>query len=326
MGENWLKEFQETIKYFWMVFVSVWKTKEWNNIVKVFLVLLFTFLILDCLILFALFSGLPEFITQLIDDFSTDARVGLTRLAFTFLIFGLIFPYLFLREASKIHNKQEIEKEQLRTKAKKLQRNQDSKDALRYYDDLAITYHVLAETVEEKRAEYKLHRPTQTRRLPYLIKNEGSVSIKECRIKMTSLTLRDSVHNYGKDISNMPLEDKPIKWKNSDRERVDLGIDSAEPIVFAKITDDNAITAFNFVTFGDEKRNINEKVLRFFQGTWDVGVQVEGQITKNGIPIDLVPIPYTISFRFENFNLTPLDIIKHERSKPKRRTSSKKIS
>lgn len=176
--------------------------------------------------------------------------------------------------------------------------------------NIEISYFVLAETIEEKRAERQTHRPIKTRRLPYSIKNEGEIGIKDCRIKMTSLVLRDSPNNYYSNTTNLPIEDNSIKWKNSDKERIDLGIGSDEPIILAKIPDYNAIPIFQFVVFGDEKKSLHEKVARVFEGTWDVGVQVEGKVESNGIATDLAPIRFTISFRFENFSLIPLEVSK----------------
>jgi hypothetical protein len=178
--------------------------------------------------------------------------------------------------------------------------------------NIEISYFALAETIDEKRAEHQTHRSIRTRRLPYSIKNEGDVGIKECRIKMTSLLLRDPPNNYYSDTTNLPIDDNSIQWKNSDKERIDLGIGSNEPIILAKIPDYNAIPIFHFVVFGDDKKNLNEKVARVFEGTWDVGLQVEGKVENNGIIIDLVPIRYTISFRFESFSLIPLEVKKHE--------------
>lgn len=179
--------------------------------------------------------------------------------------------------------------------------------------NIEISYFVLAETIEEKRAEHQTHRPIKTRRLPYSIKNESDTGIKDCRIKMISLVLRDSPNNYYSNTTNLSIEDSSIKWKNSDKERIDLGIGSVEPIILAKIPDYNAIPIFHFVVFGDDRKSLSEKVPRVFEGTWDVGVQVEGKVENNGIATDLAPMRFIISFRFENFSLIPLEVKQHER-------------
>lgn len=94
---------------------------------------------------------------------------------------------------------------------------------------------------------------------------------------------------------------------------ISKGIDSSEPIILAKTPDYNAIPIFHFITFGDENKSLNEQVARTFEGTWNVNIQIEGYIQENGNTIDLLPIPYTISFKFEDFSLIPMEIVKHKR-------------
>ena len=76
---------------------------EWTNITKSVFGLFVIILILDCFVILALFGFVPESMRLLINDFSSEFRINLIYLLIAIVIFGLIFPFIFLSEAAKIH-------------------------------------------------------------------------------------------------------------------------------------------------------------------------------------------------------------------------------
>ena len=258
------------------------------------------------------------------DGYISDANnlirtlVAVLILSIFYLLFSVFYyPVIIYRE-------QEEEKKQLQEKIKRSQKSQDKKEVLKNYDDIEISYTELELTLDERRQERGAPGPMAERRLPYLVKNVGGYSVRECRIRMTYLAWLDG-HNDGNEAGNARLEDISIKWKNFDTERINLGNNSSEVFVLARIPDLNAIPIFHFVTFGDENKSIGEKYMRLMYGTWQVGIQIEGQIQSNNHTIDIIPIPYTISFEFDKHSLIPLEVVKHEgRAKKNKETSRKK--
>lgn len=237
-------------------------------------------------------------------------------------IFGiLIIPTILFLTYNRASNKlyqnqkkfqvaQEKEKEKLHARVKRLQKSQDKKEALKYYDDIEIYYERLAETHEEMRASYQTHTSTDDKRLPYAVKNLGDVTIKECCIRMMELKVIENLSTNEGAIIERP-EDKLIEWKNSDKERINLGFRSLERFILAKIPDNNPISVFHFVGYGVD--NFLSSTPRIYDGTWEVIIQIEGRAEKNGMSVDLVPIKFTILFKFVNSKLQPLDVRKHER-------------
>ncbi len=103
-----IKEITETAKYMGMIFKSAWATvaKE-TGIVKIVLGLLAAVLIFDCLIILAIVGSFPHWVMQLINDFGSEIRTGLTYFAFGTILLGMIFPFIYFHEAAKIHVRQE---------------------------------------------------------------------------------------------------------------------------------------------------------------------------------------------------------------------------
>jgi hypothetical protein len=115
--ENLIKAIQKILLYSQLVFLETEKTnKTWAKIMKTILYLALICLILICLILFALNNNFPEGVTQLIDDFRSEISVGLVLLIVYIVAAIFFFPFLFLRQASEIHNKQEDDKRRLQRK------------------------------------------------------------------------------------------------------------------------------------------------------------------------------------------------------------------
>ena len=193
--------------------------------------------------------------------------------------------------------------------AKTLPKSQDKKDALKYYDDIQIYYQRLTESEEEMRASFQSRTSTDDKRLPYWVTNVGDAVLKECRIRMMELKVVENLStNTGGFVDRH--EDKLLKWRNSDKERINLGFNAPEVFILAQIPDNNAISMFNFVTYNTGGSSRTPKVIN---GTWEVLIQIEGQAEKNGIIVELMPLQFTILFKFINSKLQHSEIHKHER-------------
>jgi hypothetical protein len=125
-----MEEFGRTIKYFGLIISSLWR-QNGSKVVKTSLFLLSTILIIDCLVLVGLLGGFPDNITLLVNDFSAELRIGLTRLTFGILFLGLLFPFLFVHEAAKLHGQQDGKIQQRETEIEELKDiiNQDLQKA-----------------------------------------------------------------------------------------------------------------------------------------------------------------------------------------------------
>lgn len=119
--DKFIKAIQTVFLYSQMVFLETEKTnKTWAKIMKSILYLALICAIFICLILFALYRGFPEGVTQLIDDFRSEINVGLVLLVVSILGAILLFPFLFLMQASEIYYKQENDKRRLQRKISEL--------------------------------------------------------------------------------------------------------------------------------------------------------------------------------------------------------------
>jgi hypothetical protein len=119
--EDFIKAIKTVFSYSQMVFLETEKAhKTWATIMRSMLYLVLICVILICLILFALYSGFPEGVTQLIDDFRSEINVGLVLLFLSIIGAIFLFPLLFLRQASEIYYKQENDKRRLQRKISEL--------------------------------------------------------------------------------------------------------------------------------------------------------------------------------------------------------------
>ncbi len=112
-----MQAIQAVFVYSQMVFLETEKTnKTWAKIMKNILYLTLICIIFICLILFALYGGFPQSVTQVIDDLRSEISVALVLLVVTILAAIFLFPLLFLRQASEIYYKQENDKRRLQRK------------------------------------------------------------------------------------------------------------------------------------------------------------------------------------------------------------------
>lgn len=167
----------------------------------------------------------------------------------------------------------------------------------------------LTETMNEMRESIQSYASTDNMRLSFLINNVGDVTIQECCVRMTGLRI---IENRSTPfVGDLRPENKLLKWVNSDKEFVKLGLYSFQHLTLARVVRQGIAPYFYFVVFGID--NPSSATPRNEVGRWETVIQIEGQAENNSMKIELIPIEFTILFEFAGGQLRPLEVYKHER-------------
>ena len=156
---------------------------------KIILSLIALFIIVGCLIVVSILLGFPNFAETLINDFSSTIRVDSTRLISIILILCLIFPFLFLHQAAKIHNKQNSDKVELET-----QKNQEIENLRKTKDQEIQELEARLDEIEDSKKKIRFRfdpkiDETQTT-INFEVKNRNKdKGAMDCKVRLEKLVV-----------------------------------------------------------------------------------------------------------------------------------------
>ena len=232
-----------------------------------------------------LFGYLIPLIIAIITKQTFDYYVlFLSILVFLFLI---IFSwFIFIIKVSAIQDKEKTEK-----------------ISIKEYDDLLIENFSSPETIDEKRSRLQLWFPFKTKKLEFLVKNNGPCSVLNARISMTDIKFISPKYN------NLPdgIETKSFVWDdiNTNNGTRNISPKGYGHLIIARYVSDDTLPYFNFFLFDGVS-----KVPRSIPGNYILTIRLDGQVQKKESIEDLLPIFFKLSFDFDNQGFQNINILK----------------
>jgi hypothetical protein len=171
---------------------------------------------------------------------------------------------------------------------------QREKLILKEYNDVELEYYPYLETDDEKRSRLGIGLSTSGKKMMFLVDNNGHVRLRNCGVVMTAIEYkgRDSENSWVNQ--GHKIETKTFQWDvgyPTENGRIDINPGNKEALNLA-ITHQHD-TGFYFVFLDGVS-----KVSWLLEGEYHLSVQIDGQVEKDGLIVDLEPIPYDILFEY----------------------------
>jgi len=284
MNKKYLKNYwKEVCERAWK---AAWERAGMKLLIPALIIILFANLITG--VMFVL--GKVEH-TFFRDNLVANNITGLAQVFFSLFFLLSLFIWLMYRTPPEMQKEKETEIDKLNEKL-----------SLKEYDDISIVGFNSPETIEEKRARLGLGYTSMIKKLEFLVINDGDVGILNASVSMTDLKLFNPEYNH---IPN-GIETRAFSWDDIETSNGKRNISpKGRGHLKIAIYHSSPTPLFQFA-FYDRVSS----VFRTLQGKYVIRMLLYGRVRKKDIEEDLSPIPFELSFDFEQEGFKNITISK----------------